>query len=115
LVFVLAVQLAVSQQASKAAPLNVPVQFRIPAERMKQALEEFALQSNLRLIYASDDITDAAVAHEVSGSYLPEFALALMLGDSCLQFEFVNAHTVAIRAPPLGCRLLERPPSGSGG
>ena len=94
-VLFLGLQIAAAQQISRADGLT-PIQFRIPAQPMDRALKEFASQSKLQLIYATDDIVDGTVAHEVSGLYLPEAALAQLLADSCLGYKFVNTHTVAI-------------------
>lgn len=94
-VLLLMMQIAAAQQISRVDG-STPIQFRIPAQAMDRALKEFASQSKLQLIYATDDIVDGTVAQEVSWLYLPEAALEKLLAGSCLGYKFVNTHTVAI-------------------
>jgi hypothetical protein len=103
-VLLLGSQIAASQQMPRVEGSTAAIQFRIPAQPMDRALKEFASQSKLQLIYATDDIVAGTVAHEVSGLYLPEAALAQLLASSCLGYKFVNTHTVAIAMSHVTCR-----------
>lgn len=65
-----------------------------------EALREFIRQTGLQVLFEFD-----AVRHHttqpVRGRFDPSEALAVMLRDSGLRFEFVNERTVSVRPVPL--------------
>lgn len=92
----LGIPFAAAQQIPGLEPPSGPIQFQIRAQLMDRALEDFAAQAKLQLIFVTDDIRAGVIAHEVSGFYLPEVALEQLLANSGLKYKFVNSHTVAI-------------------
>src|SRR5689334_6180211 len=99
----LGVQVAAAQQMSWGERSTGPVQFKISAQPMDRALEQFAWQAKLQLIFSTDDIGAGMVAKEVSGLYLPEVALNRLLANTCLGYKFVNSRTIAIEKPHGRC------------
>lgn len=92
------------QQTMQFQSAATTVQFNIPAQPMDRALKEFASQSRLQLIFATDDIASGTLAHAVLGTYRPEAALAQLLSESCLVYKFVNTNTVSVGASHRPCR-----------
>jgi hypothetical protein len=80
------------------------MQFSIAALPMDRALEEFATQSGLQMVFVSDDIASGMRAQAVSGLLSPEGALAQLLAHSCLGYRFVNKNTVAIEGRRAPCQ-----------
>ncbi|MBL8265768.1 TonB-dependent siderophore receptor [Steroidobacter sp.] len=81
---------AYAEQAQARVSLN------IPAQSLGSALTEFAKQSGLQImLYA--DLSAGLTAPPVVGSYLPADALTLLLRQTDLSYEYINARTVAIR------------------
>jgi iron complex outermembrane recepter protein len=73
--------------------------YQIAAQPLSSALKEFAAQSDLQLIFSESDVAQVQSV-EVSGSLAPQDALAKMLRDAELQFEFTANNVVVIRKPP---------------
>ncbi|HEY6644432.1 TonB-dependent receptor [Povalibacter sp.] len=71
----------------------------IEAQPLRQALSEFAKQTGLQLIYASDD-AEGHIARQVANGLTPAEALEQMLDGTGLAYEFVNNRTVRIYSPP---------------
>jgi iron complex outermembrane recepter protein len=74
-----------------------PVALNISTQGLAQALAEFAVQADLRLVYYSE-LGDGLQAPAVVGRYTPAAALRLLLAHTPLRANFVDAHTVVIRA-----------------
>ena len=70
----------------------------IAAQPLAQALNTFATQTGLQVIYVSE-ITQGIVSHSIPAGLSPSEALSELLKGSGLQFEFINARTVRILAP----------------
>jgi iron complex outermembrane receptor protein len=81
--------------AAGAIPPTEPVSLSIAAQSMDAALRNFAMQSGLQVMFATE-LTRDLVAPAVQGKFTPEAALQLLLKNSRLQFEFVNERTVRI-------------------
>src|SRR5687768_15529318 len=82
---------------SPAATTNHSVQVSIPAQPMPQALDEFARQTGMQVVFATEDVAGGITAPKVIGTYRPAEALERLLADSGLEFEFINSRTVAVR------------------
>lgn len=96
--------LSMGLPAAWAAPPSSPgsvtdrsVQVSIPAQPMPQALDEFARQTGMQVVFATEDVAGGITAPKVIGTYRPAEALERLLADSGLEFEFINARTVAVR------------------
>jgi iron complex outermembrane recepter protein len=70
----------------------------IAAQPLAQALNLFAMQTGLQVIYLSE-ITQGIISHSVPAGLSAQTALSELLKGSGLQFEFINARTVRILAP----------------
>lgn len=101
----LASSVPVSLAATGSQPV-APVALSIAAQPLEIALQNFAKQSGLQVIFATE-LTRDLVAPAVQGSYTPEAALQLLLRDSRLQFEFVNERTVRISDNAAGLVLAQ--------
>ncbi len=97
-VFGLIAFLALGSQAlaAESAP-STQMAFDIPAQQLRDALNDFGRQAGLSIAFY-DDAVKSHRARALTGSFTPEAALVLLLRDSNLRYEFVNERTVAIRA-----------------
>ncbi|MGH8503093.1 MAG: STN domain-containing protein [Gammaproteobacteria bacterium] len=69
--------------------------FNIPPGSMARALEQFANESGLRVIY-DKTVTHDARTLGVKGRYAPELALQILLACTGVKYEFASEHTVAL-------------------
>jgi outer membrane receptor protein involved in Fe transport len=69
----------------------------IPAQPLAQALSEFAAQTGLQLVYVSE-IAATQASKGAPRGLAPADALARLLADTGLRFEFLNDRTVRIYA-----------------
>jgi hypothetical protein len=69
--------------------------FDIPSQDVVPALDQFARLTNLSLIYKAEDIR-SAVTQELSGTYLPDQALHIMLAGTGLGFKKTGLEAIAI-------------------
>lgn len=106
------------------AEATVPVQydFRIEAQPLGQALQEFARQSGVQLIFFSE-VTDGLESPALNGRFTAEAALERLLSGSELTAHSLNATTIEVRTrtgndrpepPPAPAGTVEAPPSGNG-
>ncbi|MEP7243754.1 MAG: FecR domain-containing protein [Gammaproteobacteria bacterium] len=72
-------------------PLN------ISAQPLESALQQFAQQSGLQVLFPSDGAVMRRPAPAMSGLHTPPEALDQLLADTGLRYEYVNSRTVAIR------------------
>lgn len=86
--------------AQAVASQQAPVKVDIAAQPLRTALDQFALQTGMQVVYAGADIVRDLHAPAVDGKLTPEVILQRLLGTSGLQYELVNAHTVSIHRPP---------------
>jgi hypothetical protein len=68
---------------------------RIEPQPLSQALNEFAKQTGLQVLFPVDRSTTFR-APEIDGTLTPEAALERLLAGSDLQYQFINSRTVAI-------------------
>jgi hypothetical protein len=73
----------------------IEIDWRIAAQPLDEALQEFSRQGGLQLIYLSS-LTKGVQSPGVSGTYTVAAALARLLAGSGLSFRMLNAQTVAI-------------------
>jgi iron complex outermembrane recepter protein len=83
--------------AQQSAPDTVAL--NISRQPLARALADLAVQANLNLVYYSE-LGDGLQAPELVGRYAPDAAVRLLLKNSPLYADFVDAHTVVIRGGP---------------
>jgi hypothetical protein len=69
--------------------------FDIPSQDVVPALDQFARLTDLSLIYKPEDIRPS-MTQALSGTYLPDQALRIMLADTGLGFKKTGEETIAI-------------------
>ncbi len=74
------------------------VQFDVPAQSLNKALNAFAEQSGLRIVFYTE-VAEAATSKALAGNLTPERALRTLLAGTDLKYRFTDEHTVAIDAP----------------
>ncbi len=79
----------------------------IPAQSLARALESFARQTGLQLVYVSGVVGDQT-SHAVPAGESVEEALARLLRGTGLRFEYLTAHTVRIVADPPSSKTTTR-------
>jgi iron complex outermembrane recepter protein len=107
--------LAISAWASVASAQQAVTQsvaLNISKRPLAQALAEFAVQAGLKLVYYSE-LGDGLQAPAISGHYAPAAALRLLLSNTSLHADFVDAHTVVIRTGAATFRADDRITSNS--
>lgn len=72
------------------------IELRIAAQPLDQALQEFARQSGMQVIFFAS-LTDGRQSPGVAGKYAVAVALKELLAGSGLSFRLINARTVEIR------------------
>lgn len=73
--------------------------FRIPAGPAPQTLQQFYLQSQVRLLYLTDTVKGVHT-HEVRGELEPSEALAQLLKGTGLTYEFDDEYSAVIKRAP---------------
>lgn len=74
-----------------------PMSFSMVRQPLAQALNTFARQSNLRIVFNTKD-ADGRISESIQGTYTPRDALQRLLEHTPLRYEFVDERTVEIRA-----------------
>src|SRR5882724_5522576 len=72
--------------------------YSIPAQTLGTALQEFAAQAGLQLLFSESDVAGMRTGG-LSGSFTKDQALERLLAGSGLAFEFPKADAVIIRRP----------------
>jgi Secretin and TonB N terminus short domain len=83
-------------RAAEQPPAAIRFDLRIAAQPLDEALQEFARQSEIQVVYFSG-ITAGLQSPGVNGKYTVGEALNALLAGSGLSFRMINARTVAIR------------------
>jgi outer membrane receptor protein involved in Fe transport len=86
---------AAAASAQQLPPVRVNLD--IPAQPLSAALNRFAHQAGLQVVFFSDE-GDAFTAPALRGGYKIEEGLALLLENTSLRYEVIDSHTVAIRS-----------------
>ena len=87
---------AASQQSAVTGVTQSRVTVHIPPQPLREALRVFAEQTQLQVVYRSEQIDAGAISTAVAGTYPAEEALARLLGSSDLRAVRINARTLAI-------------------
>ena len=74
----------------------VAYKLHIASQPLDSALQEFARQSGIQIIFFSY-LTDGQRAPALDGTYTVDVAMNALLTDSMLTFRWVNAKTIEIR------------------
>jgi outer membrane receptor protein involved in Fe transport len=74
-------------------------QLQIPAQPLAAALQAFAAQSGLQVMFFSD-VSSGLRAQALEGSFTKEDALRKLLQGSGLEYTLINDRTISIRAQP---------------
>ncbi|HEV2227388.1 MAG TPA: TonB-dependent receptor [Steroidobacteraceae bacterium] len=101
--------LSVSPVALAQAPVPAALSADIPAQPLAEALEVFARQTGLHIVYVSRVVRNQS-SHAVSAGASASEALALLLQGTGLSFEFLTRHSVRILAAMPGA-VVESPPA----
>ena len=97
------------------APSSEPVRynFKIDSQPLGSALQEFAKQSGVQIIFFSQ-VTEGFRAPALNGSYSISGALGVLLSGSHLVFRVINPKTIEIRrSTAMDSRLFTIKPWGA--
>jgi hypothetical protein len=99
--WMLASDIAAPQQSSTAPATQTAttqnwVTVHIAPQPLREALRVFADQTQLQVVYRSEQINPTVVCAAVVGTYPAEEALARLLGTSDLRAVRINARTLAV-------------------
>ncbi len=72
-----------------------PRHFDIPGQSLAVALKQFAIQSNLEILFAPQDV-DAKQTAGVRGEYEPEDALRILLAGTGLRYRVTSADSIVV-------------------
>jgi outer membrane receptor protein involved in Fe transport len=99
--------LALSNQTYGAEPAQYNL--KIDAEPLGDALQDFARQSGIQIIFFSK-VTEGRVARALNGRFTAQGALRILLGDSALTFREINPTTIEVRpVSPASTKTSESP------
>lgn len=79
-------------------PPQTALQMDIRAQPLDDALNEFARQTGLQVFFLASDQSRRLMSAPLVGSFDPKVALARLLSNTGLAYEYLDARTVAIRA-----------------
>jgi hypothetical protein len=89
--------IAATQQVAVTPATQGWVTVHIAPQPLRDALRVFADQTQLQVVYRSEQIDPTVTCAAVEGTYRAEEALARLLGTSDLRAVRINARTLAIR------------------
>jgi iron complex outermembrane receptor protein len=97
-VIVVAAALALVRSAfgEPQAAAAVTIEYRIPPQPLAQALNAWAQQSGLQLIWPAREEAAQTASRALYGKYQPMQALTMLLEDSGLRFSVLKEGTVAL-------------------
>jgi iron complex outermembrane receptor protein len=87
-----------ADDSKTAVPGTAKMRFNIPPQALNQALNLFAQQADLRIVFDTP-AAEGVMAPQVEGELTVRKALELLLASSKLTYRFMDARTVAIDAP----------------
>jgi iron complex outermembrane receptor protein len=88
--------LAMPAVAAESPPLPESLAIRIESQPLGDALNQLAQQTGLQIVLYSE-VSEGLSAPRLAGQYSPHTALDKLLVGMPLDYEFINARTVAIR------------------
>ncbi|RMH92881.1 TonB-dependent receptor [Lysobacter pythonis] len=97
-----------SSAQADAAKRKTPVAIDIAAQPMEAALEAYAAQTGMQVVYARAGMAQGIRSPRVQGTYRAEEALVQLLAPAGLRFAFVNDNTVMVQS------LAQAAPSPAG-
>src|SRR5688572_21330483 len=96
-VFALSLALSGPVMSQPAPAATTKVAFAIDKQPLESALTIFARQAQVQILHRDEDVSmKGKMAPAVSGKLLPREALARLLMNSGLKYEFINERTVRI-------------------
>ena len=99
------------QQTVAQAAASAAITADIPAQPVARALEAFAGQTGLQLVYVSGVVRDQESRPVPAGMSVPE-ALSRLLQGTGFRFEYLTPHSVRILAAPPSPKSLTKTSSG---
>jgi iron complex outermembrane recepter protein len=94
---VVLIVLGLTYGSSVCAKFGDRVSLDIPQQPLELALNEFARQSGLQILFEPDSVTQHRLSPRLHGDFQIGAGLAELLAESGLKFKLVNEKTVAIR------------------
>lgn len=91
-----------------AADLDSKYAFTIPSQPLSSALLTFSKQANLQVMTASADLAGIVVP-SVEGAYTSEAALAKLLANTGLRYQYLNDRTVVVLGTGATAKEGQRP------
>lgn len=82
----------------QAAEEDMSVPFDIPAQPLASALQAFAEQAHVQMLYKADTV-EGVQSRPLSGLWTPEQGLRQMLQDTGLSFQFSGPNTITVVKP----------------
>jgi hypothetical protein len=76
----------------------------ISSQPLESALQQFALQTGLQVLFSSEEDAMQHPAPAISGVHTPRQALEQLLADTGLKYTYINSRTVAISENPVKWR-----------
>src|SRR4051812_10383786 len=70
------------------------VSLHIAAQPLDRALNEFAQQTGLQVVFRADQVGGERTSKPLTGKFEAEEALKLLLADSGLQYSYVSTNTI---------------------
>lgn len=111
------VSAAIEQETSPQVQ-QAKVAIDIAAQPLREALQQFALETNIQVVYGGEDVVRGLNAPAVKGEFAAEMALQKLLAGSGLEYSFVNAQMVSIKrgaiAPAVSGVQIELAPHMAG-
>lgn len=86
-----------AQAQPKQQAADRPVNFDIRSQKLTNALNEWADQTQLQFISPAAEVTDRIVAPRVKGTFTAQAALNLLLANTPLTYQFLSDRMVSIR------------------
>lgn len=75
-----------------------PVYFHIPSQPLSHALEAYARESGIEVLYESR-IVESLQSTDVDGTFAPEAALRMLLGGTDLQVRYTRQNAITLSSP----------------
>ncbi len=83
-------------------PPRTAVKLDIAAQPISDALNEFARQAGLQVFFLASEDSKRMVSTALAGTFPPQQALARLLSNTGLNYEYLDARTIAIRSRKAG-------------
>ncbi len=94
-----AAQATGAQTTPEVATASREVVVNIPSQALRTALDQFARETGIQVVYAHDVLPEGARSPDVTGKLAVDAILRRLLTPSGLTWKYVNARTVSIQKP----------------